>query len=270
MSTLMVSAWRGGTPRRLSRALGIPYVSLDRLTRARFRQANLIVNWGSGRVFDSGPRVLNFPSSVAQAANKLSCFQALDRAKVPTLEWTRSLGDAAKWLVDSSVVGHFDLHGHSGSGLRLYRKGETLGDDNAGDVKLFTKYFPKEVESRVLLIRRPGGENLFTSMYMEKVRVAKEKWAERGLTESPTTFIRTWTNGWNFARSVSPDAAAVEWASRALGALKLDYGAVDLMRDKTGKRYIVGEINTAPGLEGLSLSFFQTGLTRLMRSADYR
>lgn len=261
MSVVMTSAWRGGTPRALSRELGIPYVTLrDRRLDSALRNADLIVNWGTARVFSSPTRVLNLPSSVARASNKLSCFRALDAAKVDTLEWTTSFQEAEAWLEQNSIIGHFDLHGHSGSGLELFKKGTGI---TRTDCKLFTRYFKKDIESRVLMCR--VGDK-YQSMYMEKVRCAPEKRAARGLDSSPDTYIRTWNNGWNFARSVELDGIAVDLAAKAMVALRLDFGAVDIMKKSSVRgvagQWKVGEVNTAPGLEGMTLSFMARNIAK--------
>lgn len=263
MTVIMTSAWRGGTPRRLSNGLGIPLMTLrDRRLPTAIRRADLIVNWGTSRVFDSATRVLNFPSSVARAANKLQCLRTLEAAGVDSLEWTTSKQEAEGWIGGSSVIGHFDLHGHSGSGLELFKKGAAITRD---DIKLFTRYFPKDTECRVLMVK--VGDQ-YRSMYMEKVRCAPEKRAERGLDAAPCTYIRTWDNGWNFARNVNVDTVAVTLAARAMQALSLDIGAVDILKKSAAKglaaQYRVGEINTAPGLEGSALAWMQTNLKKII------
>lgn len=268
LNILMVSAWGGGTPRRLSRALGIRLMPLKVFDSVRVRNADLIVNWGTSRVFDyTTAKVMNYPSGVARACNKLSCFKALFAAKIPTLEFTTSRLVAEGWGKESSIVGHFDVHGHSGSGLELFKKKKDgVATITRDDCEVYTKYFPKETESRVHLIR---SKELYNSMYLEKVRILEDGWAERGITATPDTYIRTWDNGWNFARSRDTDAHAVALAAQALAVFKLDYGAVDIMKDKKGK-YVVGEINTAPGLEGMALAFYERNLGNLINSAEYR
>lgn len=220
-------------------------------------KVGLIVNWGCSKVLGAGPQVLNPASVVAQASNKLSCLRKLHEKLIPSLQFTLDHKEAEGWLKTTSVVGHFNLHAHSAQGLELFKKGSTITRD---DIKLYTKYFPKKVESRVHCIIKEDGK--YQCLYLEKGRVSEGRWSEFALTESPQTFIRTWDNGWIFKRNVNTDLEACNLASKTMAALGLSYGAVDIMF-KDGD-YVVGEVNTAPGLEGQCLSFYVNHLGKLI------
>src|SRR5688572_8710651 len=58
-------------------------------------------------------------------------------------------------------------------------------------------------------------------------------------------------NGFVFRLSASTEIprGAVDLAVASLGALSLDFGAVDILRGKDGNFYVL-EVNTAPGVEG--------------------
>lgn len=197
----------------------------------------------------SGVKMLNPGSAVALAANKLSCLRKLSEKAVPTLEHTLEQMRAETWLSSSSVIGHHNLHAHSGQGLELFKKGTAI---TRKDIKLFTRYFPKKTECRVHCIQQADGK--YRSLYLEKKRVKADRFTEFNLEASPQTWIRTWDNGWIFARDVSVNLAAVELAATAMSAVGLAYGAVDIMFNE--EKMIVGEINTAPGLEGQCLAFY--------------
>lgn len=249
-----MSPWRGGTPRRLCNNLNLILRTPDQYEKDKAKnKTSLIVNWGCRRVLGAGPKVLNPPSAVAIASNKLHCLKRLHDKGVPTLEFTLEQAKAEKWLDRVSVVGHFNLHAHSGQGLELFKKG---GAVTRKDISLFTKYFPKKVECRVHCIQVEGGK--YKCLYLEKKRVLEDRYKEFDIQESPETFIRTYDNGWIFARHVSTDLRAVELACAAMAACDLAYGAVDVMY--AGEDYVVGEINTAPGLEGQALGFYITHL----------
>lgn len=262
MKTVLMSPWRGGTPRRLCNNLGLLLRTPDQyeLDKAK-HQIGLIVNWGCCRVLGAGPRILNPASAVAGAANKLSCLKRLHDKIIPTLEYTLSRSAAVEWVQKSSVIGHFNLHAHSGQGLELFKKGSEIPEHHGSSpFKLWTKYFPKKVECRVHCIQTEGGD--YRCMYLEKKRVSKGRYEEFDLTEAPETWIRTWDNGWIFARDVSSDLQAVDLAKRAMAAVGLAYGAVDIM--SKGDDHVVGEINTAPGLEGQALAFYVANLGALI------
>lgn len=254
MRTVLMTPWRGGTPRRLATNLNLLRRTPDEWEKDPNKsKVGLIVNWGCSRVLGAGPKVLNPASSVALASNKLNCLRKLHEKAIPTLEFTLERIKAEAWLKSASVVGHFNLHAHSGQGLELFKKGTGISRD---DIKLYTRYFPKKVEARVHCILKEDGK--YQSLYLEKGRVSEGRWSEFDLTETPQTYIRTWDNGWIFKRNVNTDLAACHLAAQAMAALGLAYGAVDIMH-KDGE-YVVGEINTAPGLEGQCLAFYLTHL----------
>lgn len=259
LANLMVSPWKGGTPRRLARALGLNLRTPREIERVTFRPGKIgfLVNWGCIVPITVGQnRILNRAPAVASAANKLTTFRLLTEAKVPTLEFTRDVQEAAKWLPNHSVVTHTDLHGHSGSGIVLVPK----GSKELPDGKVYTKYFPKKTECRVHVFK-VGDE--YETLYLEKKRISKERYEEFGIDKSPTTFIRTHSNGWIFARQVEPDPKALGLAVSTLKLLQLDYGAVDIM--SIGDKYVVGEVNTAPGLEGECLEFYVNHFKRVLQ-----
>jgi hypothetical protein len=248
---ILLSPWKGGTPRRLCNALGMSLKTpqemdgvLDNPARCRY---TTLVNWGVSTPYTGFQKVLNRAPAVASAANKLTCFRVLTDANIPTLEFTTRKDEALKWLPDSSVFCHTRLQGHGGSGLKLVLKGQT----ELPSAKVYTKNFPKKTESRTHVIR---GLGFVHHMYVEKRRINPERYEDFGLDEKPDNYIRTYDNGWIFARNVQEDDHAVELALKTCEVLNLDYAAVDIMR--RGGKWVVGEVNTAPGLEGLSLKFY--------------
>lgn len=258
MKVVLLSPWRGGTPRRLANNLQLIRKTPGEWEKYRDKhKVGLILNWGCSRVLGAGPRVINPASSVAVASNKLNCIRRLNEKAVPTVDWTTERQKAEEWLKASSVVGHFNLHAHSGQGLHLFKKGTTINRD---DVKVFTRYFPKKTECRIHCIQQADGK--YKSFYLEKKRVKEDRFEEFGLEDSPQTWIRTYDNGWIFARNVSTNLEAVTLAAKAMAAVGLAYGAVDLMYNS--EKMLVGEINTAPGLEGQCLAFYVSNLSDMI------
>ena len=100
----------------------------------------------------------------------------------------------------------------------------------------FTQYIPHRREFRVWSYRRiPIG--------------CYEKLQQRPV-ERPSAF-RVWNyrNGYAFTFLRDAPQALKELGCRAVDALGLDFGAVDIIEDFAG-RYWVLEVNTAPGVEG--------------------
>jgi D-alanine-D-alanine ligase-like ATP-grasp enzyme len=68
-------------------------------------------------------------------------------------------------------------------------------------------------------------------------------------------YVRSYENGWIFAREdVVRNPAAEAAAIAAVASLGLDFGAVDVIL-REGKAYVL-EVNTAPGIEGATLSAY--------------
>lgn len=261
MPNIILSPWRGGTPRRLAKALGLilrtpdmmredieRYESLKNKKLVHLKPIKTIVNWGCSCPTPMGDKVLNRAPAVAAASNKLRTFKILHEKKIPTLEYTKERKIAEEWHQNHSVIAHVDVHGHSGSGLVLWKKEDT---SKCPEAQVYTKYFPKKTECRIHVIRTADG---FKHMYLEKRRIRKERYADFGLTDTPDTYIRTYENGWIFARQVEEDVTAVALAKITMSTLLLDYAAVDIL--KRNNQYLIGEVNTAPGLEGESLQFY--------------
>jgi glutathione synthase/RimK-type ligase-like ATP-grasp enzyme len=103
---------------------------------------------------------------------------------------------------------------------------------------LYTKQVLKDKEYRV-------------HVFQGKVINIAQKMLRRGAVHNPehNEFVRSWNNGWIFAYEgiVCPDNAKTE-AVKAVAALGLDFGAVDIALTKRGNA-VIFEVNTAPALE---------------------
>lgn len=260
---LFISPWKSSTPRTLSKSVG---TRLRRLADVDGLKVDAIVNWGCSSLRGcSAPLILNKPSHVSMASDKLKCLQALASGKVQALEFTDQREVAIDWNRKHSIIAHSDVHGHSGSGLVRVAPEATLY--NMPYCGLYTKYFQKDTEVRVLCIKEGAG---YATMFLEKKRILPERYGEFGLAGKPDWFIRTHNNGWIFSRESAPIQGALDMAASAMEVLGLEFGAVDvLVKNKTGgtTECRVGEVNTAPGLDGQTLEFFKTGLSRLLKKA---
>lgn len=109
---------------------------------------------------------------------------------------------------------------------------------------LYTKYKRKDKEYRVHVFK---GEIIDTQ---EKRRVGK--------SHRPATYneyIRNHSTGWVFCRGgLRIPIGLHELALSAITALELDFGAVDIIHNSKHQKSYVLEVNTAPGLEGTTLT----------------
>jgi glutathione synthase/RimK-type ligase-like ATP-grasp enzyme len=91
---------------------------------------------------------------------------------------------------------------------------------------------------------------------------------ERGIIRNDR--IRNHDNGWVFARvGIEPTQAVLDSAMLAVGALGLDFGAVDIATTRNNEKpIVVFEINTAPGIEGTTLEKYLDFFKEKCRSGN--
>lgn len=137
-----------------------------------------------------------------------------------------------------TVVCRTILNGHSGAGIVLASKVEELVD-----APLYVEYVPKKEEYRVHVFK---GEAIHYSRKARKADVpdGEVNWK-----------IRNHDNGFIFQHeNFQIPEAVIQQALAAVEECDLDFGAVDVIwNDKQQKAYVL-EINTAPGIEGVTLS----------------
>jgi len=175
-----------------------------------------------------------------QAQNKLRAFEAFAAANLSTVEWTTDPTVALTWNI---IVGRRTLTGHSGQGIFIHDK-----NDGGGEVlppaPLYTKYQKKTYECRV---------HVFNGKVIDaQIKRKRTTNAEEAQTDP---YVRNIHTGWVYCREdfTLPEAGA-NLAIQAVAAVGLDFGAVDLIYNKHHNKFYLLEINTAPGLEGTTLT----------------
>lgn len=218
-----------------------------------FKPYHLICNWGYGGVPYWGhyipvgnSRVLNHWSKIAAAINKLDTFKVFKEMDVSCPPWTASKETALSWIKKGrAVFCRKLLTAKEGAGIVIADSPEKLVG-----APLYTKLINKHKEYRVHVF-----QGKIIDFTQKKLKVGE---AEK---EGHNQFIRNTANGWIMAREgvVLPDNVAAE-ALKAVTALKLDFGAVDLCTNKAGKVFVF-EVNTAPGIEGTTLEKYSKAIT---------
>jgi glutathione synthase/RimK-type ligase-like ATP-grasp enzyme len=174
-------------------------------------------------------------------------FPELRLENIPIPEYSLTKAGAEEFLLDKTWKSAFCrtvLNGSSGQGIVHAKTPEELVD-----APLYVQYIPKSQEFRVHVM-------------FNKVIFVQEKRKRNGVEANKQ--IRTHDNGWVFCVKdvVLPEGAA-EICTRAVDALGLDFGAVDVVF-RQGRAYVL-EVNTAPGLEGTTLQRYTDALRRLAR-----
>jgi glutathione synthase/RimK-type ligase-like ATP-grasp enzyme len=212
------------------------------------RRWKKLVNWGATSLPDGYDvcHVLNPPDRVEVAANKLLTLRALDgKASIP--RYSTDIEDAKEWIQEGSeVVCRALLRGHSGRGITIATTEQELDS-----VPLYTEYTKKKSEWRVHIF---GWD---VAMIQQKVKRADIP------PEEMNWKIRNHKNGFIFRQNgINPPLCVKQEACKAMAALSLDFGAVDVIyNEKQDKAYVL-EVNTAPGLEGTTLELYAQWLKR--------
>jgi len=223
-----------------------------------------VINWGCTKLPDevNSCRVINTPSAVAVAANKLAFFDSIleynnycghDEA-VAVPQHTKDKREAQRWLyLGRTVVERHELSGHSGAGIKI-----KTGEDVLEDCPLYVMYVKKKSEWRIHVL---NGE------VVDVQRKARDRSVPN---EQVNWLVRNHDNGFIYARNegVEPPHQVLEQAVRAVQAINLDFGAVDIIYNEHNEYAIVLEINTAPGLTGSTLTGYAERFKTMFGDGD--
>lgn len=209
--------------------------------KKRLRRYDTVINWGNK---DMKPysrwgnvKVINSPDAVAKASNKIETFIELTRAGVVTVPWTISKTHALKWHDEGEVVfARTYVNSSQGRGINVV----TLDDDVFPNAALYTKFLSKCHEYRVHVA--------FGSV----IDFSKKK---RRTDVECNEYIRNHDNGWVFCREdvALPEKVSAE-SIKAISALGLDFGALDVLyKEKDNKAWVL-EVNSAPGIQETTLT----------------
>jgi len=178
---------------------------------------------------------LNTKEAVALAANKLQSLRAMKEAgvNVPRFDITpMGFGE------DATILGR-RTSGYGGRDIEILDGPHT----RAIYSDFFTEYVPCVREMRLHIFRG------------ELIGAQNKRYNADG--EEAAVRIRNHDNGYVFVPLLDsrPNTSRIECATRAISALGLDFGAVDLGITEDGKE-VVFEVNSAPGLSERYLDIY--------------
>lgn len=202
-------------------------------SKYRFREGDLVINWGASDCLFKGRGVANQPDTIEPASNKLKCFQLMKEhgVSIPPF-WTRKDDIPADAF---PVMCRTKLQAHSGEGIVVAeRKDQLVG------APLYTKYIRKKEEYRVHVIRKPGAG--------ASIIMVQRKAKKHGV-EDADFMVRNLANGFVYIIADARPKCVEEEAVKALESTGLAFGAVDVIYNEHQNKAYVLEINTAPGLE---------------------
>lgn len=235
----------------LAEALGGRVLRLQGST-FRSRPDDVIVNWGCTApehptyYYPVGARFNCDQPRLRQVTNKLEFFRMMERTGneeiiPPFYTRTQDIPDDA-----FPIVCRTQLAGHSGAGIVIANSRADLVP-----ASLYVKYVKKQEEYRIHVGRR--GEAVQVISVQRKARRTDAH------DDEVNWQVRNHNNGFVFIRGgVNPPDSVIEVSKRSLQASGLDFGAVDVIFNERQQRAYVLEINTAPGLEGQTVSDYAT------------
>lgn len=229
--------------RALAQGLGALRVYPDRGYRPKVN--HLIINWGNSRYpnWRYNPfKMLNDPLRVSNACNKEKAFSLFKARAVEIPEYTENKTVAGWWVDQGDIVYcRTILSGHSGNGIII---ASTLND--LVDAPLYTKQVKIKKEFRV---------HVFNGQVIDITQKRRRAGVETN------SLIRNLANGWVFTREdmIVPECVTAE-AIKAVQALGLDFGAVDVGYNQHYDKAYIFEVNTACGLEGTTLQRYMEAI----------
>lgn len=223
----------------------------------RWKPARKVINWGNSRIANwmvpmAMGDLINRPAQVELASDKVATFVKL-AGHVPIPDATTIMSEAAGWLMAGpkfpglkhAVMCRTLTRANSGRGIVVAETTEQLVP-----APLYTRYTPKQQEYRVHVFKELG-----------VVDVQQKRRNADGVTDP---YIRNHDAGWVFCReNVHAPQSVLNAGVDAIMALGLDFGAVDIgFHNNIGP--CVYEVNTAPGLEGQTLSNYAQAFKQLI------
>lgn len=215
------------------------------------RASKLVINWGFSGTPAWGnspvqPVIWNKTPNVRNASNKLTAFQAFQAAGIAEIpEFTADREVARGWVGEGKViVCRQSLNGHSGAGIKIAAREEDLVT-----APLYTVYRKKKREYRV-------------HVAFGKVIDVQQKRKRADFDGDTDYAVRNHHTGWVYCReNVDESEVRDALAVRAVAAVGLDFGAVDIIYNEHADAYILLEVNTAPGLEGTTVEKYAAAFT---------
>lgn len=209
------------------------------------RPNTVVVNWGNSRapaVRLAGARIINPFEVVAAASNKLTAFDKMREAGVTTPNFVKTKEEAAALVNQGHVlVCRTKLNAHSGEGIVLAAREQELVD-----APLYVQYMKKKKEFRV-------------HVAFGTVIDVQEKRLRSDFEGEPNFSVRNHHTGWVYCReNIEEPNTLRDEATKAIAALGLDFGAVDIIWNAHHNTCYVLEVNTAPGLEGATVESYAT------------
>ena len=242
-----------------------------RRTNSNFtgRAGDIIINYGDSNMPSNvigRATVLNPGHRIGNASNKSTAFRAFADAGVKTVDFTTSRSTAQGWVDNGELVyARTRLQGHSGEGIiACHRDPSELG--NVGGVETADSAVSAQLYTRGITSDR---REFRIHVMKGKITYVQQKKRRDGYADMPeySGVVRNYHTGWIYATQMAQlNEEAKREALKAINALGLDYGAVDVITRR--EEAWVLEVNTAPGMTGTNLTTFASNVLRLLNGQE--
>jgi len=210
-----------------------------------------VINWGSHTLPQEIAKcnVLNPTNMVEVNADKLKFFRRMKEAQdgPRTPDFTASKDVVREWIVEGrTVLARTLLNSSSGKGIHIL---EFNQPNSFVDAPLYTTYVKKKDEYRVHFV----GNNI--------VDFARKAVRPGSNPDTINWKIRNLMNGFIYVRSDVdlPEDVRVQ-ALKAIASIGLDFGAIDIIYNEQSQKAYVLEVNTAPGLQGSTITAYANAI----------
>lgn len=252
-----VLPYRAGSRGASALAAALPGGRCLRLRGSQWRprRDDIVINWGNTDLavlgqYNGRCNVLN-GMNLRHVTNKLEFFRAMRANGCEDIipQYWEASGQIPDEMFagDNAIVCRTVLAGHSGEGIVIANNRNALVR-----APLYTQYIKKQQEYRIHVGRNRNDQSIIIA--------AQRKARNRAVEDANVNWqIRNHHNGFIYTREgfVVPDAV-FRAAERALAAVAIDFGGVDVVyNERSGRAYVL-EINTACGLEGQTVTDYAT------------
>lgn len=242
--------------KELAKAMNVPRIKHHGST-FKANSQKTILNWGASvekfpEALLGAGTIINHPTRVDLAADKIKTFRAFAAAGVRCPEFTTDLSVATAWLEEGDMVfARTQLRAHSGRGI--VQMDPDHGDTWNVSAPLYVRYIKKQDEYRIHVCR---GQVIDTQ---------RKGLKEEFKGQPDVNFkVRNLANGFVYVRNdgrVVPQCV-LDVGIAAVNSLGLDFGAADVIHNtKQGANGAYAlEVNTAPGLTGTTVTNYANAL----------
>lgn len=203
-----------------------------------FKPTDILINWGNAALNPRGnPRIINKPHAIMIARDKYKTLSRLKELGVPCVEYTTNKEEAMRWVAEGiPVYARTAVAASQGEGIVVI-----VDNKDMIDAPLYTKGM-RAHEYRVHVA------------FGKPIDLQKKK---RRTDEEADDYIKNAINGWVFCReNTKAPKELFDAAVKAVSAIGLDFGAVDVLYRESENKVAVLEVNTAPGIENTSVDIY--------------